>query len=536
MSHGIFTLDDFVGYIPVIALLGFLVYSIVSLLSYLLTLPFRFLKKGSKEKANLNNDEDCNGEDVQMSFTGATNKSILIILALSYLLSPLHLQGQGMKQGNNTPLYHHHKNSSSSSHQGLFDLMHGSDPKIHQVMALMPNLRRGPNPPLLFANRHLQFIPWLIQNEIHRQEGIPYQRMELQVTACLDKSQEHCERSPLLNDTITLDVFPPFHDQNGGTFHKGSPIIFIAPGLRCESQDIPGTTLVRRAYGEGFRSIVINRRGHTPNQPLTAPRWNLFGDTDDLEQAYWYIQQHHAAPHTPFFLHGVSSGTAVVVTGLSQFDQRREVGDSTAPSFVASISVVPGYDISKVMMPDRFKLPYNPLLTESSKDHFVRQNEKVLREFDNQAVDDALAATNLQELLHAVAPFAGYPNATAYFQKENPVNDVHRITTPTLIVNSIDDPCCNVQNIYEQSPYPQHNGRSYAQMVADSPGGILAVTKTGTHCPFLDSSSTGNTLLPSLVQDPYNGGWMLDSWVDRVAMEFYQAALQVYGDERRYVQ
>ena len=86
------------------------------------------------------------------------------------------------------------------------------------------------------------------------------------------------------------------------------------PGLRCHSMDMPGNSIIRRLYGEGFRSVVINRRGHTPTQPLRAPRWNLFGDVPDLEQTYWYIRTQLVALDTPMFVHGISSGTAVVVS------------------------------------------------------------------------------------------------------------------------------------------------------------------------------------------------------------------------------
>ena len=33
----------------------------------------------------------------------------------------------------------------------------------------------------------------------------------------------------------------------------------------------------------GFRSLAVNRRGHTPGQPPAALRWNLPGDVGDLE-------------------------------------------------------------------------------------------------------------------------------------------------------------------------------------------------------------------------------------------------------------
>ncbi|CAB9520242.1 Alpha beta hydrolase [Seminavis robusta] len=552
MGHGVLTFDDCVGMIPLFSVVGFLVYKIGGWITYVLTLPLSKMRR-RPTSCTTTTTTTCTSNTENNEEMSLPMKSILFLLALSYLLSPLstmvHLRGKRW----NVQLYR----NTGSHFSGLFDLIHGTDPQVQQVMDLMPSLLRGPKPPLLFANRHLQFLPWLIQNEIHRQEGIPYQRIPLQVTACLDKSttatvsSSKCDHRPaFLNETITLDVFPPFDTTTDTTsdssndsypgFDNGSPIIFLSPGLRCESQDMPGTMLVRRAFGAGFRSIVVQRRGHTPHQPLRAPRWNLFGDVDELEQVYWHITRHYAAPHTPMFLHGVSSGTALVVSALAEFDRRRLQGHS-APSFVASASIVPGYDISKVFLPERFKFPYNPILTESVKDHFVRQNEDVLRQFNNHAVNEALSATNLQEFLNAAAPFAGYPNATAYYHGENPVNNVHFITTPKLVVNSIDDPCCNIHNLYEPSPYPQHGGRTYAQMAADSKHGMLAVTMTGTHCPFLDTSAGATnyilpSLLPAIVPDPFNGGWMLDSWADRVSLEFYQAALQVYGQERRFLQ
>lgn len=533
MSYGLLTSDDFVGLLPSLVILGGLLYGVVSLTVGCVTL---ILPKSTRNKKQQHNETMASArEAVSFEF-----KSIVFLLFLSYLLSPLstmfHLSGKR---------YNPDFVDRQTGGSGLFDLVHGTDPLMDQLISKIPNLLRGPRPPLLFSNRHLQFIPWLIQNEIHRVQSIPFQRIEFSVSACLDKSQgvENCIRSPVMNDTITLDVFPPFDDKENQypEFHAGSPIIFFSPGLRCNSQDLPGTMIVRRAFGDGFRSVVVNRRGHTPDMKLQAPRWNLFGDVDDLEQVYWHVQEELAAPHTPFFLHGISSGTATVVSALAEWDRRialheKEAGDSTkpnkiAPSFVGSVSVVPGYDISKVFRPERFKYPYNPLLVNSVKDHFVRQNEDVLRSYDSQAVDAALQATNLQDFLDAAAPFAGYPNATEYYKGENPVNGVTFITTPSLVLNSIDDPCCNIQNLYEESPYPQHSGKTYAHMVSESQRGLLAVSKTGTHCPFLDSS---NYFLPAVMEDPYTGEWMLDTWGDRVSIEFYKAALEVFN-ERRYV-
>ena len=399
MAYAIVTHDDIVGMMPTITILFFLGYGIFRFLAFLwrqISSMIIFLVTAapcsartsaaaaattttSNKTPSMSTTSNNNSNTVVVASSekkmnpsanasSAHTTSILFLLLLSYLLSPLstmlHLRGfrisRPMKNRNRRRRhnhYHHHEllHHEFDNNHNLHDLVYGEDPKLYDVLAQSPSLLRGPQPPLLLTNRHLQFIPWLLQNEIHRIEGIPFQRLTLKVTACIDKSQgtDHCERSSLMEDTVTLDVFPPFdndnhididntgehnindnnnNNNNGASsakkkyderFHAGSPIVFFSPGLRCYSQDMPGNMIIRRLYGEGFRSVVINRRGHTPHQKLQAPRWNLFGDVDDLEQVYWHIQQQWAAPHTPFFLHGISSGTSVVVSALAEYDRRR---------------------------------------------------------------------------------------------------------------------------------------------------------------------------------------------------------------------
>ena len=277
----------------------------------------------------------------------------------------------------------------------------------------------------------------MIQNEIHKINSIPYQRLHVEVSDCVNKLEE-CH-TPQMNDTVTLDIFPPFDAEYEG-FNKSSPVILYAPGLRCYSQDLPGNSIVRKAFGAGFRSIVVNRRGHTPNQPLKSPRWNLFGDVDDLEQVYFFIKNNLVTHDTAFFLHGISSGTAVTVTSLSKWDRRRiELPNRPTPAFVASLDLTPGYDISTVMNRERFLWPYNDLLMQGVKYHFVVQNEELLRAHDNEAVDKILGASSLQEIVDMGVKFAGYDNVTHYYEDTNPINELRDILTPKLVLNAVDD-------------------------------------------------------------------------------------------------
>lgn len=137
-----------------------------------------------------------------------------------------------------------------------------------------------------------------------------------------------------------------------------------------------------------------------------------------------------------------------------------------------------------------------------------------------------LNATSLQEIVDAGVVFAGYANTSSYYAHINPINKLGDITTPKFVLNSADDPCCNIANLYETSPYPDHGGKTFSQMIRETKRGMVAVTYTGSHAPFLCCRNGW------LVNDSLTGGWMLNSWADQVAIEYYRAALDVYSDRK----
>ena len=81
-----------------------------------------------------------------------------------------------------------------------------------------------------------------------------------------------------------------------------------------------------------------------------------------------------------------------------------------------------------------------------------------------------------------------------------------------------------------KSPYPSHEGKTFAQILKETKRSMVAVAYTGSHCPFLCKR---NKWLP-LVKDPWSGGYMLNNWADQVSIEYYRAALDIYHD-RRYL-
>jgi predicted alpha/beta-fold hydrolase len=248
---------------------------------------------------------------------------------------------------------------------------------------------------------------------------------------------------------------------------------------------------------------------------LQKPRWNLFGDSGDLEQIYNAIRERF--PNAPFFYVGISSGSKLPIEAVGKFDERRKQGDMSAPSFVATSCLCPGYNLETCFM--GFKFPYKYICLSSVKSKFLHENEAVLRAYDVDSYEKAQASDDLQSLLSHAAPFAGYSCAEEYFAVENPVLFASQITTPTLIINSLDDPCTVPQNAFGTMP-GSRDGLTFADMVEKSPCGILLMSPSGSHCPFLDGQFWPFVRVPLAL-----GGLVIASWADSCILEFFEGYL-----------
>merc|ERR1712187_877501 len=162
-----------------------------------------------------------------------------------------------------------------------------------------------------------------------------------------------------------------------------------------------------------------------------------------------------------------------------------------------------------------FGSPYSKLCLSSTKSKFLLDNEVVLRKHDAEAYEKAVGAADLQSLLSHIAPFAGYDTAEKYFEQENPVLFAPLITTPTLIINSMDDPCTVAKNAFGKMP-GRTDGITFVDMVERSPCGMLLMSPSGSHCPFLDGM-----FFPFLRVPRALGSVVIASWADLCILEFF---------------
>lgn len=93
---------------------------------------------------------------------------------------------------------------------------------------------------------------------------------------------------------------------------------------------------------------------------------------------------------------------------------------------------------------------------------------------------------------------------SSHYGNINPINKLEDITTPKFVLNAADDPCCNINNLYEVSPYDMHEGQTFADMIRKTDRGMVAVARSGSHAPFLCNRDNR-----WLVSDALTGGYML---------------------------
>jgi hypothetical protein len=97
-------------------------------------------------------------------------------------------------------------------------------------------------------------------------------------------------------------------------------------------------------------------------------------------------------------------------------------------------------------------------------------------------------------------PLAGYPTRHAYEEASDPMRVAAHATTPTVVLNAMDDPVCAGGNV-----------RRHAATLQLLPRALVALTHYGGHCGF------------------YEAARPVASWSDRAIAEYLSAAHDLAG-------
>ena len=237
------------------------------------------------------------------------------------------------------------------------------------------------------------------------------------------------------------------------------------------------TSLCETAFKEGFQPVIYNYRGH--NVPLTTRQFAAFFDADDFKEAVDYI--HNINPFSDLFALGYSLGAAPIVGYLGKRGKSSLIN--------AAILVSSTLDMD-ILLNSGFKKPYKGIINQ-----FFKQ---MVKRCTSNDVSDSDMATERKDSLYDILSRSHweadpYDSFNEWLKLNNPAISVRNIRTPTLFVNSLDDPVME-----DTSPaYVSLRNNSYC---------LEIVTDTGGHCGFLD-------------------GLWATTWTDRIAIEFYNSVL-----------
>lgn len=411
--------------------------------------------------------------------------------------------------------------------------------RVRELLARVPAAFRGPQPCWWLRNAHVQLLVWWLSTRLQNLclVKLPFERYEVELPTALrqpgngyaamtpqsdgdspgatadndndddafgDCDDEGAGSSPenaeaFLAEICTVDVCP-----GREALPPSTPCVVFLPGLRGDSSDLPGASQVRACVRQGWRCVVMHRRGHTRGRKLQAPRFDVFGDPREVAVMLDYLLQPGGpvSPEAPLFLVGQSEGSTLLVNTL------KHLGDRSP--FLCALGICPGYEIS--LEPNsclaRISWPYESMLLSAAKSFFCKLNAAVLRTHSQKGYEECIAAQSFTEFVMAHAGFAGYESIDKYMEERNPVRSLSAHTeedwpTPLVLLSSGDDPIYVEQNVLD-------HGQVFEQ--AQAPVGIV-LTSTGSHGPFLD-------------------GPRLQSWSDSLLIELFEAALAEEPRER----
>lgn len=228
----------------------------------------------------------------------------------------------------------------------------------------------------------------------------------------------------------------------------------------------------------GWRLVLCERRGHGA-LPLTSPRFNTMGDTEDLREQLKLITERY--PQSALYAAGISAGTGLLIRYLG------EQGEDTP--LQGAFAYCPGYDIQVAFA--RSRAPYSRLMARKLVRQFVTPNRQTLSNWPSLAQLEG--AQSLDEFHQHLYECAGYPSQQAYLEHCNPITVMEKVSIPLLVLNAEDDPICVAENV-----------REHQQAMAHMPNTLLAFTSRGSHCAYL-------------------AGFTARSWAHHLAAEFLQA-------------
>jgi predicted alpha/beta-fold hydrolase len=242
------------------------------------------------------------------------------------------------------------------------------------------------------------------------------------------------------------------------------PILLFLHGLMCSSDDLPGTGFIHAAIKRGWKVVVHNRPGHV--EKLQTPRFCCFGDWRDVDVAVKHIKQKYPKSHVAAV--AFSAGVYPLLRYLGEMGEASQL--DAAVSISGGIRMTDGLNNCSVL--------FQQIFLYKAKQFFFEPNEALLRKHDTLAYDQCMGAMSSEAFMKACVPFITGNTKGTWKEVQaliDPFPTMLNIKTNILFLNAEDDPVVQLRSI---EPY-------YNTVFRANPHLLLALSSTGSHCPFL---------------------------------------------------
>lgn len=264
---------------------------------------------------------------------------------------------------------------------------------------------------------------------------------------------------------IAMDWTKPRDTQKASRMGQSkTPILVVIPGLTGHNDDLYMVSTSTAAVENDFELVMINHRGWG-NSKLTTPRFYSVGATHDLEQAIEHISKTHA--NRDLYLLGFSIGANILANYLGK------IGDKVPAK--AAIWIGNPYDLIKVSEELPLKLfgLYSKALTDNLK-RKINQHLEILRPIGEKLNMDlgdlVLSSTTMRQIDETLTCTQfGYETVEEYYVQSSCREKLKFIKTPTLFLNSLDDPISDKKAI----PYEEFLNNDNIMLATTDGGGHI---------------------------------------------------------------
>ena len=280
--------------------------------------------------------------------------------------------------------------------------------------------------------------------------------------------------SPIVGE-ISLDWA---NDDISKHLPNDAPVLGILHTITGSARQNVG--FMRYAASRGWRSCVLNRRGHSGMPLRVVPHFSIMGNVDDTVLLVNQMRQRY--PENFIGLAGISAGSGQVVSYIGR--------EGSNVSVNAAASLCPAWDISSAFQHLQQRHPWvDRYVTCGIVNHFLgpAHNQLALSKMPGPT-SLAMKATSIGEFMEAAAPLAGCSDVKQFYQENNPMQYFTGNQIPCLVLNALDDFLCLKENIRYDVKDIVHNY-------------VLCITDQGSHIAYNEGWFGGGNYMWRLTLD-----------------------------------